>query len=61
MRPDITKEEISQLNDDINLLKQVGFLDDEVYDALRTLELRRQTAKMEFIKRALFDKKAEQA
>ncbi|ATA23129.1 hypothetical protein BIY26_19830 [Brenneria goodwinii] len=61
MRPDITKEEISQLNDDVNLLKQNGFLDDEVYDALRILELRRQTGKMEFIKRALFEKKTDKA
>lgn len=56
MRPDISREEIVQLGDDIELLKQSGFCGDEVYDVLRILELRRQTAKMEFIKRTLGEK-----
>ncbi|MEC5345158.1 hypothetical protein ABRZ24_21440 [Brenneria populi] len=61
MRPDISREEIAQLAEDINLLKQSGFGADEIYDVLRILELRRQTAKMEFIKRALGEKKAPRA
>ncbi|MEC5321008.1 hypothetical protein VSX61_19060 [Brenneria populi subsp. brevivirga] len=61
MRPDIGREELAQLAEDINLLKQSGFGAGEIYDVLRILELRRQTAKMEFIKRALGKKKAPRA
>lgn len=52
MRPPITKEEIELLMQDMELLAEqlVGL---EAFEALRLLEMRRQTGKLEAIKRLI--------
>jgi hypothetical protein len=53
MRPGISKEEVTLFLDDLTMLLEEGIDKAEVYNVLRILELRRQTAKLEFIKRSL--------
>lgn len=53
MRPPITDDEIELLKADLDKLGQSQLVGIEAYEALQLLEMRRQTAKMEFIKRLL--------
>ncbi|MFC0227391.1 hypothetical protein [Serratia aquatilis] len=53
MRPGISKEEVTLFLDDLAMLLGEGIDKADVYNVLRILELRRQTAKLEFIKRSL--------
>ncbi|VXC90586.1 hypothetical protein [Serratia oryzae] len=53
MRPGISKEEVTLFLDDLTMLLEEGIDKAEVYNVLRILEFRRQTAKLEFIKRLL--------
>lgn len=53
MRPQITTEEIELLREDLKMLADQPLAGVNVYEALRLLEMRRQTAKLEFIKQAL--------
>lgn len=53
MRPPITDDELEFLNQDIDTLKRSQFTGNDVYTILRLLEMRRQTAKLEAIKRLL--------
>lgn len=56
MRPPITDDEIALLMQDLEKLRESFLSGDEAYHALRILEMRRQTAKLEFIKKALQEK-----
>ncbi|MBL7637955.1 MULTISPECIES: hypothetical protein [Enterobacteriaceae] len=53
MRPLITQEEIDMLKRDMDMLREQGLVGIEITEALRLLEMRRQTTKLELIKRAL--------
>lgn len=53
MRPLITDDEIELLKADLDKLDQSQLVGMEAYEALQLLEMRRQTAKLEFIKRLL--------
>lgn len=53
MRPPITEEEMSLLRIDLEKLAAHTLTGDEAYEVLRILEMRRQTAKLEAIKRLL--------
>ncbi|MEB7885668.1 hypothetical protein [Serratia fonticola] len=53
MRPEISKEEVTLFLYDFNMLLEEGIDKADVFNVLHILELRRQTAKIEFIKRAL--------
>ncbi|WP_313624925.1 hypothetical protein [Kosakonia sp.] len=53
MRPPITDDELELLNQDMGKLSRVQFNEGDVFNALRLLEMRRQTAKLEAIKRLL--------
>jgi len=53
MRPLITDDEIELLKADLDKLGQSQLVGIEAYEALQLLEMRRQTAKLEFIKRLL--------
>lgn len=56
MRPPITADELNLLNQDMNALSHAQFTGSQVIDVLRLLEMRRQTAKLEAIKRLLKQK-----
>ncbi|WP_197058855.1 hypothetical protein [Enterobacter sp. Bisph1] len=58
MRPPITNDELDLLNQDMDTLSHAQFTESNIFDVLRLLEMRRQTAKLEAIKR-LLEKKAE--
>ena len=53
MRPKITPEEIALLVEDLDMLGEQNLVGIEAYEALYLLEMRRQTAKLNDIKRAL--------
>jgi len=53
MRPLITQEEIAMLKRDLDMLGEQNLVGIEAYEALHLLEIRRQTAKLELIKRVL--------
>lgn len=53
MRPLITHDEIEMLKRDLDALGEQNLVGIEAYEALHLLEMRRQTTKLEFIKRAL--------
>lgn len=53
MRPLITQEEIVMLKRDLDMLGEQNLVGIEAYEALYLLEMRRQTAKLELIKRVL--------
>ncbi|RCW95285.1 MULTISPECIES: hypothetical protein [Kosakonia] len=53
MRPPITDDELELLNQDMGKLSRAQFNEGDVFNALRLLEMRRQTAKLEAIKRLL--------
>ena len=53
MRPLITHDEIELLKRDLDTLGEQNLVGIEAYEALHLLEMRSQTAKLEFIKRAL--------
>ncbi len=53
MRPKITPEEIALLVEDLDILGEQNLVGIEAYEALHLLEMRRQTAKLNDIKRAL--------
>lgn len=53
MRPLITDEELSMLKADLENLADHTLTGNEAYEVLRILEMRRQTAKLEAIKRLL--------
>lgn len=56
MRPLITQDEIEMLKRDLDILGEQNLVGIEVYEALHLLEMRRQTAKLELMKRALENK-----
>jgi len=56
MRPLITQEEIDMLKQDIDMLAEQNLVGIEISEALTLLEMRRQTSKLELIKRALSNK-----
>lgn len=56
MRPPITDDELDLLNHDMAKLSHAQFTESNVFDVLRLLEMRRQTAKLEAIKRLLEQK-----
>lgn len=56
MRPPITDDELDLLNQDMDKLSHAQFTGSNVFDVLRLLEMRRQTAKLEAIKRLLEQK-----
>lgn len=53
MRPPVTDEEIELLKADLDRLEKSQLVGIEAYEALQLLEMRRQTSKLEFIKRLL--------
>ncbi|EOY3723697.1 hypothetical protein ACP4JD_004993 [Klebsiella michiganensis] len=53
MRPPITKEEVDLLMQDMDMLAEQHLLGLEAFEALRLLEMRRQTGKLEAIKRLI--------
>lgn len=53
MRPAITQDEIELLKVDLDKLGEQRLVGIEAFEALQLLEMRRQTAKLEWIKRAL--------
>ncbi|WBU47568.1 hypothetical protein PF050_13780 [Kosakonia pseudosacchari] len=53
MRPPITDDELELLNQDMGKLSRAQFNEGDIFNALRLLEMRRQTAKLEAIKRLL--------
>ncbi|WP_189389309.1 hypothetical protein [Buttiauxella sp. B2] len=57
MRSLVLKDEIEMLLQDVRLMKSFELRDDEVYHALQVLELRRQTEKIEFLKKNLCNNK----
>lgn len=52
MRPLITQEEIDMLKRDMDMPGEQGLVGIEITEALRLLEMRRQTTKLELNKRA---------
>lgn len=56
MRPLITQDEIDMLRRDLDTLEEQNLTGIEVNEALHLLEMRRQTVKLELIKRALENK-----
>lgn len=56
MRPPITADELNLLNQDMDTLSHAQFTGSQIIDVLRLLEMRRQTAKLEAIKRLLEQK-----
>lgn len=56
MRPPITDDELDLLNQDMDRLGHAHFTGSDVFHVLRLLEMRRQTAKLEAIKRLLEQK-----
>ncbi|MBA7934469.1 hypothetical protein HV127_24965 [Klebsiella sp. RHBSTW-00215] len=55
MRPPIVQEEVELLVRDLEMLSEQKLSGIEPFNALRLLEMRRQTAKLEFIKRTLLE------
>lgn len=53
MRPAITQDEIELLKADLDKLGEQRLVGIEAFEALQLLEMRRQTAKLEWIKRAM--------
>lgn len=53
VRPPISEDEIALLKADLDALGKSQLIGIEAYEALQLLEMRRQTAKLEFIKRML--------
>ncbi|WP_189655403.1 hypothetical protein [Leclercia adecarboxylata] len=53
MRPLITQEEVDMLKQYMNMLAEQGLVGIEIFEALNLLEMRRQTAKLELIKRTI--------
>lgn len=53
MRPPITKEEVELLRQDMEMLAEQQLVGLEALEALRLLEMRRQTGKLEAIKRLI--------
>jgi hypothetical protein len=53
MRPPITDDELELMNKDMNNLSQIQFAGIDAFEVIRLLEMRRQTAKLEAIKRSL--------
>lgn len=53
MRPPITKEEVELLIQDMEMLAEQQIVGLEVFETLRLLEMRRQTGKLEAIKRLI--------
>ena len=53
MRPPITKEEVELLMQDMEMLAEQQIVGLEVFETLRLLEMRRQTGKLEAIKRLI--------
>ncbi|HCM5845799.1 TPA: hypothetical protein N3O47_002713 [Klebsiella pneumoniae] len=53
MRPPITKEEVELLMQDMEMLAEQQLVGLEAFEALKLLEMRRQTGKMEAIKRLI--------
>ncbi|EPX9548739.1 hypothetical protein V2161_19855 [Klebsiella pneumoniae] len=53
MRPPITKEEVELLMQDMEMLAEHKLVGMEAFEALRLLEMRRQTGKLEAIKRLI--------
>ena len=53
MRPPITKEEVELLMQDMEMLAERQLVGLEALEALRLLEMRRQTGKLEAIKRLI--------
>lgn len=53
MRPLITQEEVDMLKQDMDMLAEQGLVGIEISEALNLLEMRRQTAKPELIKRTI--------
>lgn len=53
VRPPISEDEIDLLKADLDALGKSQLIGIEAYEALQLLEMRRQTAKLEFIKRML--------
>lgn len=53
MRPPITNEEVELLMQDMEMLAEQRLVGLEALEALRLLEVRRQTGKMEAIKRLM--------
>lgn len=51
MRPPIAKEEVELLMQDMEMLAEQQIVGLEAFEALRLLEMRRQTGKLEAIKR----------
>ena len=56
MRPKITPEEVALLVEDFDMLGVLNLFGIEAYEALYLLEMRRQTAKLNDIKRILGEK-----
>lgn len=50
MRSPITDDELELLNQDMGRMSRAQFNEGDVFDALRLLEMRRQTAKLDAIK-----------
>ncbi|WP_220676413.1 hypothetical protein [Klebsiella pasteurii] len=53
MRPPITKEEVELLMQDMEMLAEHKLVGMEAFEAPRLLEMRRQTGKLEAIKRLI--------
>lgn len=53
MRPPITKEEVELLMQDMEMLAEHKLVGMEAFEVLRLLEMRRQTGKLEAIKRLI--------
>ncbi len=53
MRPPITKEEVKLLMQDMEMLAEQQLVGLEAFEALRLLEMRRHTGKLEAIKRLI--------
>ncbi|HHR0965404.1 hypothetical protein I4540_18535 [Klebsiella michiganensis] len=53
MRPPITNEEVDLLMQDLEILAELKLVGLEALETLRLLEMRRQTGKMEAIKRLM--------
>ncbi|HGL4101117.1 hypothetical protein [Klebsiella michiganensis] len=53
MRPPITKEEVELLMQDMEMLAEQKLVGMEAFEVLRLLEMRRQTGKLEAIKRLI--------
>lgn len=53
MSPPITKEEVELLMQDMEILAEQKLVGMEAFEALRLLEMRRQTGKLEAIKRLI--------